>query len=133
MKKYIYTFAVCLFMASCSQDFLDTTPATEFSENSVWSDPSLAETLINNLYFRLDEPLTDGRFKANITDEAHYRGNAPSLNFNRGLHTSDGLLGWTYSRYRTWDDQYKSIRFCNIFLNKVGEIPFTNAIIDGKT
>lgn len=133
MKRYIQLFAVLMGLNACNQDFLNTDPATEFSENAVWSDPALAETFINNLYFRLDEPLTDGRFKANITDEAHYRGNAPSLNFNRSIHSPDGLLGWTYSRYRSWDDLYKSIRYCNIFFAKVGEIPFSANLVDGKT
>jgi len=135
MKKiFLSIFIVnCLVYTSCKQDFLNTDPSTEFSELAVWSDPSLVETFINQVYFRLDEPLTDGRFKANIVDEAHYRGNANSLNFNRSIQSPDGLLGWTVSRYRSWADLYKSIRFCNLYFSKVDEIPFKDNLIDGKS
>jgi len=135
MKKFstIIFIATSLSLNSCKQEFLNTDPSTEFSENAVWSDPALVETFINQVYFRLDEPLTDGRFKANIVDEAHYRGNANSLNFNRSIQSPDGLLGWTVSRYRAWADLFKSIRFCNLYFSKVEEIPFKDNLIDGKT
>lgn len=130
----ILSFTFCLLLTvSCKKDFLETQPATEFSENAVWNDPALVETFINQIYFRLDEPFTDGRMKANLVDEAHYRGNAASLNFNKSIITQDNLPGWSVSRYRSWDDVYKSIRFCNLFFSKLDEIPFSNALIDGKS
>ena len=134
--KNFVLITVAIFIAaginSCS-DFLETTPLTEFSEASVFSDPILVETFINHIYFRLDEPLTDGRNSSNVVDEGHYRGNAASLNFNRGLMTQDVAQGPPFRRYRTWADLYKTIRFCNIFFDKVDEVPFNNDIIDGKT
>src|SRR5690606_13545850 len=70
---------------------------------------------------------------ANIVDEAHYRGNANSLNFNRSIQSPDGLLGWTVSRYRAWADLFKSIRFCNLYFSKAEEIPFKDNLVDGKS
>lgn len=135
MKKRFIIYALLLssMLGACKQDFLDTDPATEFSENTVWTDPALVGTFINQIYFRLDEPLTDGRMKANIVDEGHYRGNAAALNFNKSLMTPDQLYGWTVSRYRSWADVYKTIRFCNIFFSKIEEVPFTSELIDGKS
>lgn len=126
---------LALGFQACDQSFLETTPYTEFSETAVWSDPALAETFLNNIYFRLDEPLSDGRMKANIVDEAHYRGNGGSRDFSNGLMTQDNLLVWpsTLSRFRSWADIYKNIRYCNIFLDNVDIIPFGNETIDGKT
>ncbi len=125
---------VAAFMASCSQDFLETKPLTEFSEVDVWNDPALVETFINQIYWRLDEPASPGRLKSNIVDEAHYRGNGASKNFNNCLLTVDQIPGWsTPSRYRTWNDLYKSIRYCNIFFANVDKVPFGDAIVDGKT
>lgn len=135
MKKrfnILITLSILAF-SSCQKDFLNTDPSTEFSENAVWNDPALVETFINQLYFRLDEPLTDGRFKSNLVDESHYRGNAGSLNFNRSIQSPDDLLGWGVSRYRSWSDLYKSIRFCNIFFSKVEMVPFTGSLVDGKS
>ena len=138
MKVKIYKFIMflfgVLFLASCNDDFLETTPLTEFSDATVWTDPPLVETFINNIYWRLDEPFSSGRLKANLVDEGHYRGNAPSLNFNKCLLTVDQIPGLsTPSRYLTWNDIYKSIRYCNIFFEKVGGVPFDNTVTDGKT
>src|SRR5690606_41719989 len=83
----------------------------------------------------LAEPSSDGRRKANVVDAAHFRGNGGSRDFNNGLMTQDNLLVWpsTLSRYRSWADIYKNIPFCNIFLSKVDEIPFSSPLVDGKT
>jgi len=125
---------VIVLMSSCKKDFLDTNPLGEFSETAVWKDPALAQTFINQIYWRLDEPFTNGRIKGNLVDEAHYRGNGPSKNFNNGLLTADEIPGWsTPSRFRTWDELYKSIRYCNIFLEKVDIIPYNQTLVDGKT
>ncbi len=136
MNKFIKIYALLLLMvvAGCKKDFLETEPSTEFSETAVWNDPALAETFLNQIYFRLDEPLTVGRMKSNLVDETHYRGNAPSLNFNRSVITQDDIPGWgNASRYRSWGDLYKSIRYCNIFFNKIDEVPSSTALVDGKT
>lgn len=128
----IFLFSV-LFLSSCNQDFLDTESSTEFSELAVWNDPALVETFINQIYYRLDEPLTDGRMKANYVDEGHYRGNSDAYNFNNCVITSDVLPGWSTSRFRSWSDLYKTIRYCNIFFSRVDEVPFSETTVDGKT
>ncbi|MET3112554.1 hypothetical protein AAKU52_000265 [Pedobacter sp. CG_S7] len=118
----------------CKKDFLETDPSSEFSETAVWTDPALAETFLNQIYFRLDEPLSAGRMKSNLVDETHYRGNAASRNFNNSLLTPDDIPSWgSVIRYRSWSDLYKSVRYCNIFFKKVGELPVSDALIDGKT
>ncbi|MET0298521.1 MAG: RagB/SusD family nutrient uptake outer membrane protein [Flavitalea sp.] len=129
----LIALVIALSGISCSKDFLDTPPTDQYAESAVWSDPALVETFINNLYFRLYEPLTDGRMLANVVDEAHYRGNAASLNFNRGNITQDDIPGWSYRRYLGWADLYKSIRNCNIFFEKVDEVPFADQTVDGKS
>ncbi len=136
MKKisyYILLILFVIFAGSCNNDFLDTEPSTEFSELAVWNDPALVETFINQIYFRLDEPLTDGRMKANLVDEGHYRGNSNSRNFNRSNITTDNIPGWGINRYRSWSDLYKSIRYCNIFFENIESVPFSNTVVDGKT
>lgn len=137
MKKYFKSIfaiaAVVSLMTSCKKDFLETTPTDQYGEDAVWRDPALVETSINNLYFRLYEPLTDGRNLSNIVDEAHYRGNAASLNFNKSIITQDEIPAWSYRRYTNWGDLYKSIRYANIFFSKVEGIPFPNQTVDGKT
>jgi starch-binding outer membrane protein, SusD/RagB family len=135
MKKiFLGIFIIGTFLFySCDHEFLDTEPSTEFSELAVWNDPALVETFINQIYFRLDEPLTDGRMKANYVDEAHYRGNSNARNFNRSNITTDNIPGWGTNRFRSWADLYKSIRYCNIFFDNVDRVPFPVNLVDGKT
>ncbi len=132
--KFLSLLAISiLLLSSCSNEFLNTEPSTEFSELTVWNDPALVETFINQMYYRLDEPLTDGRMKANYVDEGHYRGNSNSRNFNRSNITVDNIPGWGTNRYRSWADLYKSIRYCNIFFANVDKVPFSTGLVDGKT
>jgi len=139
MRSKIYLLKLALFVVilttSCSKDFLDTKPSGEFSEVDVWNDPALVDNFINQIYWRLDEPTTRGRLKSNLVDEAHYRGNSASKNFNNGLLTPDGIPGWDMvtKYYRTWNELYKSIRYCNIFFANVDKVPFDNTIVDDKT
>lgn len=136
MKKIVYRTLLILsvfIVYSCDHEFLDTEPSTEFSELAVWNDPALVETFINQIYYRLDEPLTDGRMKANYVDEAHYRGNSNARNFNNSNITTDNIPGWGINRYRSWSDLYKTVRFCNIFFENVERVPFSSALVDGKT
>ena len=126
-------FACGISFTSCS-DYLDTTPKREFSDVAVWSDPALVETFINNIYFMLDEPMSAGRLKAVLVDEAHYRGNQGSNDFNNCLMTPDTYLGWGAAcRYRTWDEMFRNIRYCNLFFDKVDEVPFSTSLVDGVT
>ena len=76
---------VFLLLTSCADDFLSTEPLTEFSEVALWDDPSLAQTFINNIYANVPDPQDRGRFSSNIVDEADYRGNTSSWNFNNGV------------------------------------------------
>ena len=130
----IIIIAIVGFLSSCDKDFLETKPLTEFSEVDVWNDPALVETFINQIYWRLDEPFSNGRLKSNIVDEGHYRGNGASKNFNNSLLTVDQIPGWsTPSRYRSWNDIYKTIRYCNIFFANIDKVPFDATLTDGKT
>ena len=132
----IFNISVCiiLFTTSCSNDFLETEPLSEFSEIAVWNDPALVETFINDLYARLDENMTEGRLKACLVDEADYRGHNSTKTFNNSLITSDYIPSWALEiRYRSWDDLYKSIRSCNIFFDKIEDVPFDDNLVDGKT
>ena len=137
MKHIILTGSICflsLFATSCIDSVLETNPSTEYSDPTVWGDPALVEAFVNQIYFRLDEPFQGGRFKACLVDEAHYRGNSGSRDFNNCLQTQDNLPGWSAAcRYRSWDDLYKTIRSCNLFFKNVDQVQFSSEIVDGKT
>jgi hypothetical protein len=56
-------------------------------------------------------------------DEADYRGNTGSLNFNNGVITQDATPAWISMYYDLyWADFYKRIRYCNVFLKNKDRI-----------
>ena len=129
MKSLKYIFFVlpllCLLGNSCSEDFLETKPLTEISEVDVWGDPALARLFVNHIYFNTPEPFRRGRLSSNLVDEADYRGNTASLNFNNGIINQDATPTWNNIYYnRAWNEFYSNIRYCNSFLENVDKIPF---------
>jgi len=132
-QKYIFlTFLLGLFlMSACSDNFLETEPLDEFADGAVWGDENLSEAFINNIYQRLDQTFTQGRLKAMIVDEAHYRGNTASLQFNRSQLTADGIPSWGNNQsFSSWNDLYKSIRFANMFLENADRIPAEEQVLN---
>ena len=127
IKYIIGLLAILCFIApSCSKDFLETKPLTEISEVDLWGDISLARLYINHIYSGVPQPFGTGRLTSNLVDEADYRGNTGSTNFNNGVITQDANPSWTsiYSGL-TWSSFYSNIRYCNNFLQNVDKIPFT--------
>lgn len=131
-KNIFLTFLMSLFLISaCSDEFLETEPLDEFADGAVWGDQSLAQAFINNIYQRLDQTFTQGRLKAMIVDEAHYRGNTASLQFNRSQLTADGIPAWGNNQsFSSWNDLYKSIRFANMFLGNADKIPTEEHVLN---
>lgn len=114
---------IIVLFTSCNEDFLETEPLTEISEVALWQDPNLIRTYINNIYAGVPEPFRRGRLTANLVDEADYRGNTGSLNFNRGIITQDATPAWISMYYDLyWADFYKRIRYCNVFLENKEKI-----------
>lgn len=129
MRKFKYIsvllLLICILGNSCSEDFLETKPLTEISEVDVWGDPALARLFINHIYFNTPEPFRRGRLSSNLVDEADYRGNTSSWNFNNGIINQDATPTWNSIFYsRNWGDFYSNIRYCNSFLENADKIPF---------
>ena len=138
MKYLRYTIGflgifMLLTLMSCNDEFLETKPLTEISEVDLWSDPALVRTYINNIYLNTPEPFLRGRLSSNLIDEADYRGNTGSLNFNNCIITQDATPTWIniyYDRY--WSDFYKNIRYCNVFLKNMEKIPFEDDALKNR-
>lgn len=128
MQEMKYLIKISLMVSligvsSCNEDFLETEPLTEISETALWQDVNLVRTYINNIYAGIPEPFRRGRLSANLVDEADYRGNTASLNFNNCIITPDATPTWLDIYYdRTWNDFYTGIRYCNVFLENKDRI-----------
>ncbi|MGN6196497.1 MAG: RagB/SusD family nutrient uptake outer membrane protein [Ginsengibacter sp.] len=126
---------IVLFTMGCKKDFLETKPLSEISQPDVWSDPTLAETFVNGIYNKLDEPLI--KYSRSIyVDESQRRSQKSVLDFNNCLLTPDQIPGWTSGNadpYMLWQPLYASIRACNLFFENIKSVPDDNTLIDGKT
>ena len=110
-----------MLLTSCNEDFLETEPFTDI-RNSIVGRSNLVRTYINNIYAG-PEPFRRGRLTSNLVDEADYRGNTGSLNFNNGVITQDATPAWISMYYDLyWADFYKRIRYCNVFLKNKDRI-----------
>lgn len=126
MNNIYDTLVIFLFFSitlGCNADFLETEPLTEISEVALWEDPNLARAYINNIYLGIPEPFRRGRLTANLVDEADYRGNTASLNFNNSIINQDATPTWLTMYYDLeWKDFYRRIRYCNYFLENIDRI-----------
>lgn len=122
-RNILITFIVLPIIMACNDDFLETEPLTEISEAALWQDVNLVRSFINNIYLGVPEPFRRGRLTSNLVDEADYRGNTASLNFNNCIINQDATPMWLSMYYDLqWGDFYRRIRYCNYFLENIERI-----------
>ncbi len=132
MKKIIYFLTIASFIvqgSSCKKD-LDLKPVDQFSDVSVWNDPALVQTFVNNIYGGLPHGFSN-MMMASFVDESMYNADFGQSNVTKSLITSSDLSVfdanyWTSlsSRLRNWSNVYKYVRSCNIFFQNIDATPF---------
>ncbi|WP_347157928.1 RagB/SusD family nutrient uptake outer membrane protein [Pontibacter chitinilyticus] len=134
MKKRIYSILLVAALAgvsSCNTDFLEETPLDKYSDSAVWQDPALVETFVNNIYLGIPSPFHTIML-ANLVDEAQFNADWETANVTKSQITPSylGVFGsgfWvSHERYMTWENTYKNIRACNIFMEKIDGVTFDN-------
>lgn len=119
-KVFLFAFFI---LTSCSKDFLNKKPLTEFAESDVWKDPALTQTYINDIYNRMP---WGWAMTAGDVDESRSR-DAANFQINNMLITPDN------ASWGDWNGRYSAIRACNIFLQNIDKIPSDKTLVDGKT
>jgi starch-binding outer membrane protein, SusD/RagB family len=126
-KKIILSlFTISLFTVGCNDDFVDTKPLDQLSENVVWGDAALAEAFVSEIYGGLGQGGFEEQMLASLTDEAIFT--HPGRNIN--THTEGRLNpenpGWIDGT-RAWGNLYQRIRACNLALANLASPKFPNA------
>ena len=117
---------------SCDTDVLEQTPLNKYSESQVWQDPALAQTFVNNIYVGIPSPFHT-IMMANLVDEAQMNADWETANATKSqitpsyLGVFDNGFWVSHQRLITWDNTYKNIRACNLFLEKIEGVPFDDA------
>lgn len=132
MKKLLYVLVIAITLSqivSCKKD-LNITPVDQFSDASVWKDPSLIQTFVNNIYGGIPHGFSNIMMSA-LDDEAMYNADFGTSNVTKSLITPSDLsifdqYYWTGMRQRlmNWAFIYKYVRACNIFFDKIDGATF---------
>ena len=120
------------YVSSCSEDVLDKSPRSAFSDADVWQDEALIKAYINNTYRIVPNGwVNPGLRLAGVTDESYSRGGAADY-INAG-NISPASLGdldfWTRD---TPFNYWAVIEKCNVFLNNIGKSKLTNNALQDR-
>jgi len=136
MKKdlliIIPILALGLFIGSCNDDFLETTPLSEVAESNVWSSQKLAEAAVLDLY--------QGTWAGTMTREETTDAFTDQAVFT---HPGRGVDGYTEGKMNpsgnfmdmqwfSWNEIYPFIRSANIAIQRLSanEAEFPEAFVN---
>jgi len=121
MKKRYLIIALSVFgtvFTSCNDSFVNTKPLDQLSESVVWTDPSLADAFVTELYGGLGVGGFNEQMLASLTDEAsftHPGRNITTITESRSNPADPGWINGTLS----WQNMYTRIRACNLAIENL--------------
>ncbi|NEW83083.1 MAG: RagB/SusD family nutrient uptake outer membrane protein [Mariniphaga sp.] len=124
----------CLLISGCKKDFLNVTPLDQYSEEGVWKDPALIQSFVNNIYLGIPHGFS-ALMLSSCADESMAVWDWESSSVTKCLLTPSYLgifdIGfWTSKmRYITWNNSFKQIRACNLFLDKIEGVKFDDQVL----
>jgi starch-binding outer membrane protein, SusD/RagB family len=125
-KKIILSlFTVSFFTISCNDDFVDTKPLDQLSESVVWTDASLAEAFVSELYGGLGQGGFDEQMLASLTDETIFTHPGRNITTHTEGRINPADPGWINGTL-SWANMYSRIRACNLALKNLESPQFPN-------
>jgi hypothetical protein len=134
MKTKFLSFTVAisaLLFSSCNNDFLNTKPLDQLSESTVWTDPSLTEAFVTELYGGLGNGGFDEQMLASLTDEASFTHPGRGIITITESRSNPADIGWVNGTL-SWANMYLRIRACNIAISNLSKSPagFSAALLE---
>lgn len=121
--KIFSILTLIVVFTACKNNFLDVTPMDRYSDATVWTDPALVTSFVDNIYegqqygFQVEmlASLTDIAMTKRLEAQAIVRSN-----INAG-YLSVFAPDYFVDSYRniTWNNLYKNIRSCNVFFENI--------------
>ena len=130
MRRSIYLSVILLstvflILIACSDDFLNTEPQDRISSDATWSDGSLSEAFVFNIYASLGYGGFEEQALAALSDEAMFTHAGRNINtFTEGLE-DPGALAWKSPTYE-WGNMFLAIRKANIAIENLAIATFTD-------
>ncbi|MBV8254610.1 MAG: RagB/SusD family nutrient uptake outer membrane protein [Chitinophaga sp.] len=124
MRKLKIFGYICGLMAvasavSCNKDFLEKKPLTEFQESDVWRDQGLIQAFVNDLYAQM-RPGFNEVMLSSMVDETRFIHDYSTSRVVQGNITPDDM--GALNDFARWAPNYKAIRNCNMFMEKIGSV-----------
>jgi len=118
-------------VSSCNRDFLNTKPLGQISSATAWTDGSLAEAFVTDIYNGLQQGGIPEQELASLSDEAVF------VHPGRGINTinegtlSPSNLGWVDGTYE-WGSMYSRIRGTNVALENLKTATFSDTVLNHR-
>ena len=125
MRNIIIGLIAVLFINSCNDDFVNTQPLDQLAQTAVWTDGSLAEAFVSEIYAGLGNGGFDEQMLASLTDETmftHPGRDITTITESRSNPASPGWINGTLS----WGNMYLRIRAANLALSNLEAPQFNN-------
>jgi len=120
------TVLLLALSAGCDKNFLERLPLTEISEANVWSDPVLTRAFVSRMYEQMDHGYKEIMISS-LTDESRFIHDYGTNRIVAGNVDPDATKVFDSRMASSWEDFYNVIRNANMFLEKIDQVPFTNA------
>jgi starch-binding outer membrane protein, SusD/RagB family len=124
-KAFIYLFIACVsLLATSCEDVLDLKPLNSFSDSDIWTDPSLTEVFVNQIYANAVATYKDGGLGWGAqTDELYGMFNwTQEWTFNLAQTTADNQGSGSLN---FWSRFYGTIRYANLFFQNIDQVDST--------
>ncbi|MDO8965429.1 RagB/SusD family nutrient uptake outer membrane protein [Algoriphagus sp.] len=136
MKKFIYIISL-VFLASCSEDYLERGSLTQLAESNFWMNEKDAQLGVNGIYAALqDRVLYGGNLNATAGIPQHdaFADNAfNNFKFEGPGNFMEGRADPAFSFFNAfWTALYRGIGRANIAIEKIATIPDANISAGSK-
>ncbi len=111
---------------ACKKNVLDKVPLDSFSDKSVWNDLNLAKAFADFQYNVLPNP---GHYWNKLSNRSWALSSACDEAFNKfddynaSIMNSGALTPDNLGNFDIWDETYKRIQDCNLFLSRIDAVP----------
>lgn len=136
MKKYIYIITM-VFLASCSEDYLERGSLTQLAESNFWQNEKDAQLGVNGIYDALQDRLLFGgnlNAIAGIPQHDAFADNAfNNYKFEGPGNFVEGRADPAFPYFNSfWTALYKGIARANVAIENIGTIPDANISTEAK-
>src|ERR1043165_2962018 len=126
LKNILPIVIFSVVFSACKKDFLNTLPLDKPPASTVWSDPSLSEAFVTDIYNVYHDGILNQESMDCISDNALY-------NFGRmdimEANISPGATGWVNNTYE-WGEMYFRIRATNLALEQLASVTWDPTIAE---